>query len=95
MYLLEREANNPQKVLDYVRKLKGSSHLLGLINDILDMSKIESGKVALNVREFSIATLIDNINNIVRPQANDREQVFARSLSKAFSMSSSLPMIYA
>lgn len=75
--LLEREANNPQKVLDYVRKLKGSSHhLLGLINDILDMSKIESGKVALNVREFSIATLIDNINNIVRPQANDREQVF-------------------
>lgn len=75
--LLERESNNPQKVLDYVRKLKGSSHhLLGLINDILDMSKIESGKVALNVREFSIATLIDNINNIVRPQANDREQVF-------------------
>ncbi len=75
--LLEREHANPQKVLDYVHKLKGSSqHLLGLINDILDMSKIESGKVSLNVREFSIATLIENINTIVRPQARTRGQVF-------------------
>lgn len=75
--LLEREKDNPQKVLDYVHKLNGSSqHLLGLINDILDMSKIESGKVSLNVREFSIATLIENINTIVRPQARARGQLF-------------------
>ena len=75
--LLAREAKNPQKVLDYVRKLNGSSqHLLGLINDILDMSKIESGKVSLNEREFSLASLIENINTIVRPQARARHQVF-------------------
>ena len=75
--LLAREADNPQKVLDYVRKLNASSqHLLGLINDILDMSKIESGKVSLNVRDFSLAALIENINTIVRPQARSRHQAF-------------------
>lgn len=75
--LLKRDNDKPQKVLDYVQKLTASSqHLLGLINDVLDMSKIESGKVALNVREFSLASLIDGINTIVRPQARARSQVF-------------------
>ncbi|HIX57093.1 MAG TPA: response regulator [Candidatus Anaerobiospirillum pullistercoris] len=75
--LLQRDSNNPQKVQDYVQKLMASSqHLLGLINDVLDMSKIESGKVALNVREFSLATLIEGINTIVRPQTQARSQNF-------------------
>lgn len=75
--LLQRDTGNQQKVADYVQKLTASSrHLLGLINDILDMSKIESGKVALNVREFSLASLIDGVNTIVRPQARAKRQVF-------------------
>lgn len=75
--LLLRDTGNQQKVSDYAQKLTASSkHLLGLINDILDMSKIESGKVALNVREFSLASLIEGINTIVRPQARAKRQVF-------------------
>lgn len=75
--LLQRDSHNPQKVQDYVQKLMASSqHLLGLINDVLDMSKIESGKVALNVREFSLATLIEGINTLVRPQTQARSQNF-------------------
>lgn len=75
--LLQRDSSNAQKVADYASKLTASSrHLLGLINDILDMSKIESGKLALNVREFSLIELIDGVNTIVRPQARAKRQVF-------------------
>ena len=75
--LLARDSGNQQKVADYARKISASSqHLLGLINDILDMSKIESGKVSVNAREFSLAELIENVNTIVRPQAHGRHQAF-------------------
>lgn len=75
--LLKKESHNPQKVENYVQKITASSqHLLGIINDILDMSKIESGKVSLNIHEFSLASLIDGINTIVRPQARAKHQTF-------------------
>lgn len=75
--LLTRDTANKQKVAEYARKISASSqHLLGLINDILDMSKIESGKVSVNSREFSLAALVENINTIVRPQAHSRHQAF-------------------
>ena len=75
--LLTRDTDNRQKVAEYARKISASSqHLLGLINDILDMSKIESGKVSVNAREFSLAALVENINTIVRPQAHARHQAF-------------------
>lgn len=75
--LLKRDMDKPQKVADYSRKINAScQHLLGLINDILDMNKIESGKSTFNMREFSLATLIDNLNTIVRPQARAKRQAF-------------------
>ena len=59
------------------KKIDASSrHLLGLINDILDMSKIESGKTSLNAAEFCLADLIDGIAMIICPQANTKKQDF-------------------
>ena len=75
--LMEYEEDNPEKVHAYVKKLQLSSrHLLGLINDILDMSKIESGEVVLNHEKVSIAEQVGQIDNIIRSQANERGQTF-------------------
>ncbi len=53
-----------------------SEHLLSLINDILDMSKIEAGKLELRERDFSIPELIDNVQTICRPQILEKNQTF-------------------
>ena len=75
--LLGRDADKPEKVREYTRKIMASSqHLLGLINDILDMSKIESGKTSLHITEFNLATLLDEIYTMLLPQANAKKQTF-------------------
>ena len=75
--LLSRDADDPQKVREYTKKISTSSqHLLGLINDILDMSKIESGKTKLNLTEESIANIINEIDTIIRPQVKAKGQNF-------------------
>ncbi len=75
--LLEKDADNPEKVRDYTRKITASSqHLLSLINDVLDMSKIESGKTSLNVDRFSLPELLDELNIILLPQAKAKNQTF-------------------
>lgn len=75
--LLARDAENPDKVREYTRKIMASGqHLLSLINDILDVSKIESGKVVLNVEEFTLHDLVSSIDAIVRPMAGARAQEF-------------------
>lgn len=75
--LLGREADNPEKVREYTKKLAVSSqHLLGLINDVLDMAKIESGKTSLNVSKANLADLIEEINTIIRPQMKARGHQF-------------------
>ena len=53
-----------------------SKHLLGLINDILDMSKIESGKMTLNIDKVSLREVMDNLVNIVQPQIKSKKQKF-------------------
>ena len=53
-----------------------SKHLLGLINDVLDMSKIESGKMTLNMMPVSLRDTMDDIVNIIRPQVRSREEHF-------------------
>lgn len=75
--LLQRDAEKPDAVREYTRKIIVSSrHLLGLINDVLNMSKIESGKTTLNIVEFKLSELIDSISEIIRPQANAKKQEF-------------------
>jgi len=73
--LLQQEANDPKAVLEYARKIDGASqHLLGLINDVLDMNKIESGKVTLNAEEVNLAEFIEGLNSIIRPQVRAKGQ---------------------
>ena len=66
-----------QQVRNCLKKIETSSrHLLGLINDILDMSKIESGKLEMHVEKTSIAELVKSVVNITQPQANAKGQHF-------------------
>lgn len=75
--LLAMETDNPEKVREFTSKIDASSrHLLGLINDILDMSKIESGKTALNIGEFSLQEQLDELYTMMSPQAKAKGQQF-------------------
>ena len=69
--------NDPVRVHDCLKKIGLSSrHLLGLINDVLDMSKIESGKLSLNMDILSLRETMESIVNIVQPQIRERGQHF-------------------
>ena len=72
---------DPAQVQNCLRKITLSSkHLLGLINDVLDMSKIESGKMTLNMDQVSLREVMDSIVNIVRPQIRAKRQKFDVSI---------------
>ncbi len=68
--------NDPEatpKIKEYLTKIRGSAHhLLDLINDILDMSRIESGRMTLKNEEFSFSKLIENINTIFSGQCQEK-----------------------
>lgn len=69
--------DNKEQVMNCLRKITLSSkHLLGLINDILDMSKIESGKLTLNMEQISLREITESIVNIVQPQVKAKKQEF-------------------
>ncbi len=69
--------NNTMKVQDCLKKITLSGrHLLGLINDILDMSKIESGKLTLSEEQVSLPELMEGIVSIVQPQVKEKQQQF-------------------
>ena len=75
--LIRRDAENGEKVLEYTDKISASGqHLLGLINDILDMSKIENGKVVLNIQKFDLPQFIEELDTMMRPQAEKKNQNF-------------------
>ncbi len=68
---------NKEQVANCLRKITLSSkHLLGLINDILDMSKIESGKLTLTMEQISLREVMESIVNVVQPQIKAKKQHF-------------------
>lgn len=69
--LANAHIGNPERVADCLQKISISSkHLLSLINDILDMNKIERGKITLNRMDTSITELMEQLAAIIEPQAH-------------------------
>ena len=76
--LMEHDKNLTERQQSYLEKMHMSSdHLLGIINDVLDISRIESGKVVLSNEPFSILDQVEKIETIIRPQALDKHQMLA------------------
>lgn len=72
-----RNISDDMRVEDCLKKIRLSSkQLLGLINDVLDMSKIESGKLSLSMAPMSLREAMDDIVNIIKPQVKTRNQFF-------------------
>ena len=72
-----RHFENRGQVKDSLEKvLSSSNHLLGLINDILDMSRIESGRVEVAEQEVNLSDLIHNLIHIIQPQVTAKQQKF-------------------
>ena len=75
--LMKNELHQPEKLAEHLDKLENSGQLLlGIINDILDMSRIESGKTTLNVEKMNLSQQISQLDSIIRQQAGQRRQTF-------------------
>ena len=75
--LIRHDAGNKAKVIEYADKIDISSqHLLGIINDVLDMSKIEAGKTVFKYTDFSILDFITELNTIFHSQIDEKNQTF-------------------
>ena len=75
--LMKNELHQPEKLAEHLGKLETSGQLLlGIINNILDMSRIESGKTTLNVEKMNLPLQVSQLDSIIRQQAGQRRQTF-------------------
>ena len=75
--LMKNELHQPEKLAEHLGKLETSGRLLlGIINDILDMSRIESGKTTLNIEKTNLPQQVSQLDSIIRQQAGQRRQTF-------------------
>lgn len=75
--LMKNELHEPDKLAEHLEKLEISGHLLlGIINDILDMSRIESGKTTLNIEQMDLLQQIEQVESVISEQAHQRNQEF-------------------
>ncbi len=73
--LIEHDAGNESRVREYVRRIQVSSQaLLGILNEVLDMNKIESGAASLSLADFSVFQLVRDVEAMFRPQADAKRQ---------------------
>ncbi|MCR4797114.1 MAG: amino acid permease [Lachnospiraceae bacterium] len=76
------DTTDPEKMDDYLRKIKSSgAHLLALINDVLEMSRIESGKIELSRQVVNLEEFLSGLDSIMRGQADAKQQTFVISES--------------
>ena len=75
--LMKNELHQPERLAEHLGKLETSGRLLlGIINDILDMSRIESGKTTLNIEKMNISQQVSQLDSIIWQQASQRRQTF-------------------
>ena len=78
--LMKNELHQPEKLAEHLGKLESSGRLLlGIINDILDMSRIESGKTTLSIEKMNLPQQISQLDGMIRQQANQHGQTFTVS----------------
>ena len=78
--LMENELDQPEKLAEHLHKLESSGQLLlGIINNILDMSRIESGKTTLSVEPMHLPQQLDQLSTMIRAQASEKAQTFTVS----------------
>lgn len=76
--LAEKDLGDVESTKESLRKISlASNHLLTLINDILDISKVESGKLKLSPQSFSIAETVENLVNISQPMIKEKKIIFS------------------
>ncbi|MCR4901281.1 MAG: response regulator [Butyrivibrio sp.] len=73
--LIAKNSDDPVKVREYTHKISlACQNLLSLLNDVLDMSKIESGKTNLTMNEFALGLLLEEVNSVIAFQAKGKQQ---------------------